>query len=62
MIETVYWAHIDSEGRIITLGQCGSFDVFMQKLAPGLTAVARPSHVTAHENWKYINDTWVLLD
>ena len=45
MIETVYWAHIDSEGRIITLGQCGSFDVFMQIISPGVYGVARPSHV-----------------
>jgi hypothetical protein len=55
---TVYWAHIDAEGKIITFGTSSSLDVFKQPLAPGLTAVSRPPDVNGFDDWKYINGEW----
>lgn len=58
----VYWAHIDASGQIISWGQCSTTDIFQQNLPDGLTAVARPEHVTGYGGWRYINGEWVQTD
>lgn len=55
---TSYWAHIDADGQIISWGQCSAADVFLQDLQEGLTAVARPEHVTGYGGWRYFNGDW----
>lgn len=58
----IYWAHIDPAGRIVSWGQCAAGDIFLQPLPAGLTAVARPEHVTGYDGWRYINGEWVKPD
>lgn len=57
---TINWAHIDDAGRIVTWGSAFGSDVFAQPLAAGLTAIARPEHVTGFEPWRYISGQWTL--
>jgi hypothetical protein len=59
---TVYWAHIDTTGQIISWGQCSASDLLLQTLPDGLTAVARPDHVTGYDGWRYINNQWTQIN
>lgn len=55
----LFWAFIDSDGVAQSWGQCRPGDIFLQSLPEGLTAVARPEHVTGYDGWRYINGEWV---
>lgn len=59
---TVFWAHINELGKPVAWGRSIGTDVFLQPLTFGLTAVARPEHVTGFGKWHYVNDQWVELD
>ena len=56
----VHWAHIDSNGNIVTWGSAKEEDVELQPLAPGLTRVARPPDANPWDGWKYTNDVWII--
>jgi hypothetical protein len=56
---TIFWAHVDADGAILSWGQCAGQDIFLQHLPEGLTAVARPEHVTGYDGWRYLNGEWV---
>lgn len=58
--QVVNWAHVDKSGAIVSFGTAQGTDVFLQELAPGLIAVARPDHVTGFDPWRYINGEWTL--
>ncbi len=58
MTEPVYWAHIDVNGRIVSWGTSHGTDVFLQELAPGLTAVSRPQDVTGYSGHLLVNGEW----
>lgn len=58
----VYWAHVDSDGYIVTWGTAIGADVFLQELQPGLTAVSRPQDANPWDGWRYINGEWVQTD
>lgn len=55
----IHWAHIDAAGFIVTWGTSVGSDVFLQKLAPGLTAVARPENITGYDGARYIDGAWL---
>ena len=55
----IHWAHVDADGRIHRWGTALGSDVFAQVLLPGLTAVARPDHVTGFEPYRLVGGEWV---
>ena len=57
----IYWAHIDTEGTIISWGQCSSIDFPLQEVPEGLTVIDRPEYVTGYDGWRFINNQWVQI-
>lgn len=59
---TVFWAHVDDLGNIITRGQCADYDLDHQEVPAGLVMVRRPEYVTEAGGWKYINNSWQQIE
>jgi len=58
----IFWAHVDAEGNIVMFGQSFGDDAFLQPLAEGLTAMARPQHVTGYSHrYDWPSETFVPL-
>ena len=55
----IHWAHVDASGSIVTWGTSHGDDVFLQALAPGLTAVVRPQDITGYSRVRYVDGQWV---
>lgn len=58
-VTAVHWAHVDGDGRVVSWGTALGSDVFLQALAEGLTAVARPESVNGWDGWRLIGEEWV---
>jgi len=55
----IHWAHVDASGAIVAWGTAHGQDVFLQALAPGLTAVARPPEITGYSRVRYVDGQWI---